>query len=36
MKEQRGYMRGGCRKYSLDGASTFTLMKHKHNGHTNE
>jgi len=23
-------------KYTVDGADTFTLMKHKHKGHTNE
>jgi len=23
-------------KYSLDGANTFTLMKHKHKGHMHE
>jgi len=30
----RGYMRGRSRKvqYTLDGANTFTLMKHKHIG----
>jgi len=22
--------------YTLDGVNTFTLMKHKHKGHTNE
>jgi len=23
-------------KYMVDGANTFTLMNHKHEGHTNE
>jgi len=23
-------------KYTLDGANTFTLVKHKHKGHTHE
>jgi len=24
------------KKYTLDGANTFTLMKHKHKGHTHD
>jgi len=35
-ERKRGCIRGGSRKYTLDGANTFTLMKHKHKGHTNE
>jgi len=31
---RRGYQHGGSREYTLDGANTFTLMKHKLLRHT--
>jgi len=33
---RRGYIHGGSREYTLDGANTFTLMKHKLLRHTHE
>jgi len=35
MKEHED-IRSGSSKYALDGANTFTLMKHKYKGHTRE
>jgi len=36
MKEREDIYVAVVEKYRLDGANTFTFMKHKHKGHTNE
>ena len=35
-ERRRGYIRGGSRVYTLNGANTYTLMKHKLIRHTHE
>jgi len=36
MKEDKGSIRGSSRVYTLNGANTFTLLKHKLIRHTHE
>jgi len=36
MKEHEDILMAVVDNYTLDGANTFTLMKHKHKWHTNE